>query len=296
MKEALARIDEDPGLLTMVIPRIEDRKIIVNNNKIVQRIYLNRTLYQLALGTGDAELANEITKRFNKLPGGEKLKTEQYAAQFPNGIKTKVSYRQQFTDFIDAIKSDQSINFNDQTQQNVMNKTTQTKLRELQNQLTLQLTGEQKTGMHIDLQMVHDFVDAYQDKFNDFQTWEQRYFYLRCVFGWMQKFFPDYFAMTLSDKDHFWDVLEGKKSVTRSTTLDNGSDFYAEGLGDSHRVHYGSRGVRDGMAPRAAQSFKNFFESTATKLGELKREGRSNDRCEETEAVNQQRHRFCSIV
>ena len=299
MKEALARIDEDPSLLTIVIPRIEDRKIIVRDNKTVQRIYLGRTLYQLALGAGDAELANEMAKRFEKLPEGDKIKAEQYTTQFPNGVKTKASYRQQFAAFVDAIKSDTSIYFNDRTQQNVMNKTTQTKLRELQNQLTLQLTGDRKTGMHMDLQMVHDFVDVYNDKFNNFTTWKQRYFYWRCVFGWMEKFFPDYFAMVLSERAHFWGVLKGKKSVTRSTTLHDGSDFFSVGLGDSFLVYCGM-GIRPswGAAPPACPwpALKNFCESTATSLGELKREGQSDDRREETEAVNQQRHRFCSIV
>ena len=230
--EALAMIDKDPGLLLQVIPSITLKK----NPFHVGEKHIGRTLFQLALGTYDPELYEAIGQRIEAKYGHD-VKAKQFNEQFPNGVKSTKSYRADFDALIKTMAADTTIDFVDG--QNIMNDKTKVALQALKDSL-LKLTNKCTTGVHFDLQIVIDVIEAWEEGFDEFQNenkrWDQRALYWRCVFGLIESFMSHYVAMALNEQKYFYGVMEGSKKVTRSTVVADGSDFFDSRLGDARYI------------------------------------------------------------
>lgn len=236
--EALAMIDQDNSLLLQVLPSVTLKK----HASHVGDTFVNCKLFQLALSTYDHELYNAIGQRLESMYGHDE-KAKQFNEQFPNGVKSTKRYRAVFDTLIKTIASDTTIDF--VNGQNIMNEETKAELQAFKYSMM-------QTQMPFDLQIVVDVIEAYEKANNDNDmTVLQREFYLRCVFGLIEKFVPYYVAMALSEEDDFFDVMEGNKKVTRSTLLADSSDFFDNRLGESRYIIAGTPrtvgGVREGL-------------------------------------------------
>ena len=264
-KEALDIIYRDNGLLLEVIPCITLQK----HPSYHCEEYKGRTLLQLSYITKDFEtspiLGDLIEKRY-----GLHVKAQQFNEQFPHGVKGK-SYRGVFDALIKIIAADETIAFVDG--QNIMNDTTQNALKDLESSLTFDLEVC-TTGVHFDLQIIADFVDAYEEGAGEFKNekkeWDQRAFYWRCVFGTLEKFMSYFVVMALNEQSNFSAVMEGKKEVTRSTLLRNGDDVFNTLLGVSHWCINGDGGgsLAAGRARRRA-ALKTFVGLAQKNLDDL---------------------------
>ena len=263
MKEALEMIDKDPGLLLQVIPVITLKKHPSHNGEK----HIGRTLYQLALGTYDDEMYEAIGQRI-ELKYGYDVKAKQFHDQFPNGVKSTKSYRAVFDSLIKTMAADPTIAF--VNGQNIMNDKTRAALQALENSLP-KPTDECTTGVHLDLQMIIDLIEAYDEGYDEFKyerkKWDQQALYWRCGFGLVEKHLPYFVAMALSEQKHFFDVMKGTKQVTRSTYVGDGSDFsdfFDPGLGVTCYI-VGAK--RDGT--HSAGALKTFIECRQKNLETL---------------------------
>jgi len=278
MKEALAIIDRDMGLLLQVLPSITLQK----NNLPHKETHVGRTLYQLALGTYQKNLYEGIGNRIEK-KFGLAVKVQQVNEQFPQGVKRK-SYRAAFDSLLETIAADLTIDF--VNGKNIMNEATRNALKALEISLEAELK-ECTTGVHFDLQIVIDFIDAAEEgerskfKFkNDDKSWKQRAFYWRCGFGKLEKFMPYFIAMAINEVNDFIDVMEGRKAATRSTLLIDGSDFFDKTLGDSHWAINGDK-LKSCLVPSIAfivpdpEHIKGFCQRAQKYLSDLRRDCRN---------------------
>ncbi len=216
--EALELISWDPGLLLHVIPTITLKKYPGH----IGETQINRTLYQLALGTYDDELYEAIGKQIESLYG-HKVKAEQFSARFPEGFMGKKTYRFLFASLIKTMAADLTIDFiNDE---NIMNDVTREALEDLEKDLE---------GEHFDIQIITDFIDAYECGFDEFKNDNQRNLYWRCGFGKLESFMSYFVMMALNEQKDFFGVMKGENKITRSTRLSNGVEFFNQELGISH--------------------------------------------------------------
>ncbi|OGT41075.1 MAG: hypothetical protein A3F13_07405 [Gammaproteobacteria bacterium RIFCSPHIGHO2_12_FULL_40_19] len=267
--EALAIIDKDPDLLLQVIPAITLQK----HPSCVGEKHVGRTLFQLALGAYDHELYEAIGQRIESKYGHD-VKAKQFNDQFPNGVKNAKSFCAVFDSLIKTIAADTTIAFING--QNIMNDTTRAALQALTKSLAP--TDGRTTGVHLDLQIIIDCIDTYEDGFDKFKNedkkWNQRGCYWRCVFGLIESRAPYFVAMALNEKDAFFDVMEGKKKVTRSTEVLGDSDFFDSQLAVSRYIIGGGRGgVERGVGvaylARRCGALKTFVRRTHTNIDNL---------------------------
>jgi len=246
---ALEMIDD--RLLLEIVPIIRLKK-----NSLHIEEHGGCTLYQLSLGTYDPEIYEPLGKRIEKKFGHE-VKVQQENERFPKVYKKK-NYRDVFDSLIKTIAADPTIDFVDNV--NIMNDDTWNALQSLENSLA--------ADVHFDLQIVVDFIDAYEEGSNEFKNnekeWDQRDLYWRCGFGMLEKFMPYYIAMGLNERDDFWNVMEGKTPVTRSTVLRNGRDFFDLSLGVSHWSISGH--AVGGVGGASRRPLKTFVRCTQKNL------------------------------
>lgn len=266
--EALAMIGKDPGLLCQVIPTITLKKHAAH----IGEKYAGRMLYQLALGTYDHELYEPIGERI-KLKYGQTVQAKQFNEQFPNGVKSTKSYRVVFDSLIKTMAADPTIDFVDG--QNIMNDQTKAALQALEDTLP-KPTDERTTGVHLDLQIIIDLIDAYEEGNNEFtneaKRWAQRALYWRCVFGLVEKHMPYFVAMALNELRDFFGVMEGKEKVRRSTAVEDDSDFFSASLGVSRYIIAWEIGRGSGLGELfvGGVGVKEFCRAHIKKLGDLK--------------------------
>ena len=294
MNEALEIIDKDPDLLQQVIPSITLKKYPTH----VGEKHEGRTLFQLALGTYDEELYNAIGQRIES-KYGVAIKAKQFNDQFPNGLKSTKSYRAVFDSLIKTMAKDPTIDLvNDQ---NIMNDTTRKELQAFQDSLTLKPIDKFTTDVPLDLQIVIDFIDAYVDGYDEFKDenkkWDQRALYWRCVFGLIESRATYFVAMALNEKNNFFEVMEGRKKVTRDTSGVDGAEFFDLRLGLSHYKIAGWPGrsslVLGGRGTWAV--VKEFCLARTKKLGDIRQQLQqpTNDHLHE---INHHRGSGCQIV
>jgi hypothetical protein len=244
----------DDRLLLERVPTIRLKKNLLHIEE-----HSGCTLYQLGLRTFDPEIYIPLGKRIEEKFGYE-VKVKQFNERFPKGYK-KQNYRPVFDSLIKTIAADLTIDFVDNV--NIMNDETSNALQSLEKSLA--------TDVHFDLQIIEDFIDAYEEGSHEFKNkqkqWSQRDLYWRCGFGMLEKYMPYYIAMGLNERVDFGNVMEGKKPVTRSTELHDGRDFFDPSLGVSH---WSISGVGGKTCPVALESprIKNFCQLHTEKLGE----------------------------
>lgn len=276
--EALNIIREDPALLQEVVQDITDKQHPSG------RKYQGRTLYQLALGTYDSELYEAIGNLL-ALHYGHRIRAQQFHDQFPSGVKSSKNYRKLFNSLIKTIAADLTINFIDG--QNQMNATTKAALQVLKDRLIPKSIDSCTTGTHFDLQIIIDFINAYENSYDQFnhidKKWDQRALYWRCVFGLLENHVPYFIAMALNESSDFFKVLKSEKLVTRSTTMADGSNFFGPGLGVSHYV-IGAHGITTacgfGGNTRTLRLavIKNFCSAHITALEEYRQQLQNHSR------------------
>jgi len=277
---ALEMIDD--RLLREIVPIIRLKK-----NSLHIEEHGGCTLYQLALKTYDPEIYKPLGKRIEEKFGHE-VKVQQENERFPKGYKKK-NYRAVFDSLIKTIAADPTIDFVDNL--NIMNDKTFEALQSLENSLA--------TDVHFDIQILVDFIDAYKANENEFQNtqkeWDQRDLYWRCGFGMLEKFMSYYIAMGLNERYKFWDVMEGKTPVTRSTVLRNGRDFFDLSLGVSHCTINARPRARVGYEGDVFRGIKNFCQWHTEKLGEQLKQQLQQPTIQSQPEVNHQKDSECRI-
>lgn len=299
--EALTIIDKYDGLfLRQVIPSITLKKYPSH----VGEKHVGRNLYQLALRTYDDELIKEIGQRI-ELKCGHNVKAQQFNEQFPNGVKSTKSYRAVFDSLIKTMAADPTIDFVDG--QNIMNNTTKEALQVLENSLRAEPIDQCTTGVPFDLQIVIDFIDAYErgvidavydkefvdpykcdkDEYIKYENKKlaQRGLYWRCGFGKLESFMSYFVAMALNEQEDPLDVMRGERKVKRSTLQNDNSDFFDLSLGVSHYIVADSQsqvgffmdsrtgfGVASILSENVIAGIKNFCRTHIEKLEQLKQQ------------------------
>jgi hypothetical protein len=221
------------------------------------RTIQNATVFEAALGAGDAAMAQMIRPYFSNLEDGDALRAAQYAQQFPNGVEQEADY--DFAGLVQVISSS--------SPEDVV---AQLHHQNRDSDLCAAMTGPEGfrarfkpgiviTGHHFNAQNLIRAFEVYAEQYDGWRD-EQQYLFWRQVIGFIQRLLPAVDAQAFAQGLYY--IVEKKEKPRRSFEFshDKGVNILplpdprgGSGLGFDCAVHAG------GPSPWAFL-FRNFTE------------------------------------